>query len=162
PARRLPQLCIPSASRGTQYKPAKPLTVTTGRPVPPFQGIGAQVHRCTGSVHGCTGSGSWVLWFGVEGSSFTGSTSRPDVKPDRRPLEPEPLAQLVDEKSLVGEVEPGRDVRKEHKRRRRDAGLRSVQNPDVAASGACWRMRSRNLRYELVQLRRLDAFSARR
>src|SRR5688572_13109414 len=54
------------------------------------------------------------------------ATSSTNVKPDGRALEAESLPELVHEEPLVGEVELRRDVREEHERRRRHAGLGGV------------------------------------
>ena len=65
----------------------------------------------------------------------------PHLDPDRRAVEAERLAQPVDQKPLVGEVKRRRDVREEHERRRRDAGLRRVQDAHFVPAGAGRRVR---------------------
>ena len=69
------------------------------------------------------------------------SCPAPHLDPDRRALQAERLAQAVHQEALVGEVERGRDVREEHERRRRDAGLRGVEDAHFAAARARRRMR---------------------
>ena len=68
------------------------------------------------------------------------------------PIEPERLAQLVRQKSLVGKVKLGRDVREEHERRRRHARLRGVENPDVPLAGADRGVRRGHVLQKAVEL----------
>ncbi len=60
----------------------------------------------------------------------------PDLDPDGRAEQAERLPQPVDQEPLVGKVELGRDVREEHERRRRDAGLGGVKDPHLPPARA--------------------------
>src|SRR5260221_1561967 len=66
--------------------------------------------------------------------------------PDWRAFEAERLAKLVDQKTLVGEVERRRRVREEHECRWRDVGLRGVHDAHFVAPGARRRVRARHPR----------------
>ena len=65
----------------------------------------------------------------------------PNLNPNRCAEEAEMLAELIDQKSLVREMKCRRHVREEDKRRRRDANLSCVHDPDVPAARAHWRIR---------------------
>src|SRR5215475_9951067 len=85
-----------------------------------------------------------------------------DVEADGCAFEAKAVAELIDEKSLVGEMKFGGDVGEEHERGRRNASLRRVENADVRAAGARGRVRRGDVGHKLVQFRCSDALAARR
>src|SRR5262249_1420488 len=84
-------------------------------------------------------------------SFATRTAAGADVETDGCPFEPKTVAELVDEKSLVGEMEFGGDVGEEHEGGRRNAGLRRVQNADVSGAGTRGARCRAPVGHELVQ-----------
>jgi hypothetical protein len=85
-----------------------------------------------------------------------------DLDPDRRPDEPEFLAQLVDEEPFVREMKRRGDVGEKHERRRSDADLRRVHDAHVLAAWAHGRVGRGHLLDEPVQRRRRHPHAPRR